>query len=250
MEPFLSIRPYLLATTKDLIASLRIQQLRPPVTLNEDVTALPPEVKTYQFNRLGARPDRLRQLPIGISNHAGSEETSNEEPTRWNQSTTGAFIRLVMRLPPSTLRIGYIHPAHGGQRRAFHVVFAGEGGIDNGGLYRELFRTVMQELHDVDLLPFFSHTPNFTQEAAEYGRDDYLFSTHGTPFVYEGLGRIVGTAIMSGVQLDLFLSLSIWKMTVREPVDLRDLKSIHFALWKTFTDMLRCSVRKRGKSEV
>ena len=108
----------------------------------------------------------------------------------------------------------------------------------------------MQELHDVDLLPFFSHTPNFTQEAAEYGRDDYLFSTHGTPFVYEGLGRIVGTAIMSGVQLDLFLSLSIWKMTVREPVDLRDLKSIHFALWKTFTDMLRCSVRKRGKSEV
>lgn len=251
IEPFLSIRPYLLATTKDLIASLRIQQLRTPVTLNEDMTVLPSEVKTYQFNRLGARPERLRKLPIGISNHTSLEEATNSsEPTRWSQSVTGALIRLVMRLSPSTLRIGYIHEAHGGQRRAFHVVFAGEGGIDNGGLYRELFRTVMQELHDIDLLPFLAHTPNYTQEAAEYGRDDYLFSTHGTPFVYEGLGRIVGTAIMSGVQLDLFLSLSIWKMTVREPVGLRDLKSVHFALWKAFNDMLRCSVRKGEGNEL
>lgn len=244
-EPFLSIRPFLFATTKDLIASLRIQQLRSPVTLKEDPAELPPEVKSYMFNRLGARPERLRKLPMGTF----SQIVDSSEPSRWSQSITGALIRLVMRLTPATLRIGYIHERHGGQRRAFHVVFSGEGGIDNGGLYRELFRTVMQELHDVDLLPFLAHTPNYTQEAAEFGRDDYLFSTHGTPFVYEGLGRIVGTAIMSGVQLDLFLSLSVWKMTVREPVGLRDLKSVHFALWKKFTDILRCSVRQRRDIE-
>lgn len=234
-----SLQPYLLATTKDLIASLRIEEIRTPISLQSDLSRLPPEVKTYKFNRLAARRERLLSLPEGSD--------------RLKASILGAVTELLLDLPPKVLRIGYIHQTHGGQRRAFHVQFIGEGGIDNGGLYRELFRSVMQELHDLSLFSYLIYTPNHTQVDAEHGRDDYLFNPavgEQDMLVFEGLGRVVATAIMSGFQLDLFLSLCIWKMTVREPLTVDDMEYVDVARWKRYKQILQCDVSVEGECDL
>ena len=219
--------------------------MRTPVTLRSDSARLPVEIQSYRFNRLAARRERLmtlpeRQIPAGLSPSI---------PSRLSASMIGMVTSLLRKIDARTLRIGYIHPSHGGQRRAFHVDFLGEGGIDNGGLYRELFRSVMQELHDLELFPYLQHTPNRTQDDADLGKDDFLLNTavlsqpqwKGEETL-RGLGRLVGTAVMSGFQVDLFLSVCLWKMVVGEEMRMDDLKRVDLARWKWYKSMLTCDV--------
>ena len=239
------LQPYLLSTTKSLVSALQVQQRRTPVTLQADSARLPVEIRSYRFNRLAARRERLLTLPEE-SIPAGLTPAI---PSRLQASMIGLVTSLLCKIHARTLRIGYIHPSHGGQRRAFHVDFLGEGGIDNGGLYRELFRSVMQELHDLELFPYLQHTPNRTQDDADLGKDYFLFNTavlrqpqwEGEKTL-RGLGRFVGTAIMSGLQVDLFLSVCMWKMVVGEEMSMEDLKRMDLARWKWYKSMLTCDV--------
>lgn len=243
------LQPYILATTKGLVRTLRTQQIRTPVTLQSDLTKFPVEIRSHAFNRLAARRERLVTLP----EKATPAGIHPRVPSRLEASMTGAVLSTVGRIHASTLRIGYIHPSHGGQRRAFHVRFEGEGGIDNGGLYRELFSSVMQELHDPELFPFLVRTPNHLQADADLGKEDFLLNPAVLEMeewnganVLENLGRLVGTAVMSGIQLDLFLSLCVWKLVVGEPLELADLKRIDLARWKIYSQMLVCDVSRES----
>lgn len=67
--------------------------------------------------------------------------------------------------------------------------------------------------------------------------------------VFKGLGRVVGTALMSGFQLDFFLSLCIWKMTVRESLSLEDLEYVDVARWRRYQQILQCDVSMRRMND-
>ena len=62
---------------------------------------------------------------------------------------------------PAELRRHYTKVDDGGQVRTFVVTLAHEGVRDNGGVYTEVFSSMMSELQaDPPVLPFFVRTPN------------------------------------------------------------------------------------------
>ena len=212
---FSSLTSLLLSSTRFLLSSLRLAALRVPVEPSIDAQRLPESIPVLAINRLAARRDRLLALPPSA---------------RFAASISRQFLHWLAAQPAEALRRSYVHHSHGGQRRAFVVSFLGEGGIDNGGLYRELFAATMREFHDVQLFPWLRRTPNFADCAVTAGKEDFIWDEEaGEPWI-RALGRAVGTAVLSGIQVNLLLSPALWKIIAGETVDETDLEWIDASL--------------------
>lgn len=220
----------LLSSTVQLLARARVLRNQRAIEPSVDLQHLPAAIKSFTFNRLSARRERLLSLPSPCE--------------RFAASVTRRLLAVVSDMTPAELKTSFIQHSHGGQRRAFHVVFAGEGGVDNGGLYREVFQTCMQELHDTALLDIFQPTPNRECAGEAPGKEDFVFDERCQlgAAVFEGLGRVVGVAILSGFQLDLFLSPVLWRLIARERVGLRELEMVDKGLCEQCRAVLRCDV--------
>ena len=208
-------QPFLLSSTRFLLASFHLQECRIPVEPPIDTQRVPDSIPLLQINRISARPDRLRQL---------------DATTRMQASVTGQFLRWIELQDSETLRQSYVHHSHGGQRRSFVVSFIGEGGIDNGGLYRELFATTMQELHNVEWYHILRHVPNFECCEITAGKEDFMFDETADLAFIHAVGRVIGVALISGIQLNFLLSPVLWNLVCDQPIGLTELDCIDTGL--------------------
>lgn len=149
------------------------------------------------------------------------------------------------------LRMSYTHPMDDGQSRAFKVKFEGEGVDDYGGPYREVFQKICEELQAPDksstrghtdadttsdkqlfscFVPLLLQTRNWTCSDGEC-EERYKFTfnpSSSSPLhldLFTFLGQFVGLAIRSKITLDLPLPSVIWKMVLREPLNVDDIAS-------------------------
>ena len=225
------IKPYLFTTTKSLLHSFSIQCQHQSIEPSFDTQHLPTSFPTFHFNRLLSRKDHLLQL-------ASLEK-------RFTQSVTYQFIQQIKNFTEADYHHYYIHHSTGGQKRLFHVVFDGEGGLDNGGLYRDLFHTVLQELTDISILPFFTHTTNYKNN---HGNDDLLLNERlplsFLPYLRE-IGRIIGIAVISDIQLELYFSPVIWKLLNHEKIQKEHLACVDRGFYQHLIDLLSCEVWNR-----
>lgn len=223
-----SFKPYLFTTTKLFIHSFFVKISQIPVEPSFDTQRLPSSFQSFHINRLLARRDHLLEV------------TRFED--RFASSVTSQFIHQLDKLTLKDFYSIYIHRSNGGQKRLFHVIFDGEGGLDNGGLYRDLFHTFVQEVTDVELFPFFVHTPNYQNN---HGNDDLIFN-EAIPSsllpVLKEIGRIIGVALLSGIQLDFFFSPLVWKLLNREEVSIEDCKCFDTGFYQFVRTMKQSSV--------
>lgn len=223
-----SFKPYLFTSTKLFLHSFFVKSSQIPVEPSFDTQRLPSSFQTFHINRLLARRDHLLEI------------TRVED--RFASSVTSQFIHQLSSFTLKDFYSIYIHRSNGGQKRLFHVIFDGEGGLDNGGLYRDLFHTFVQEVTDVELFPFFVHTPNYQNNQ---GNDDLIFN-EAIPSsllpVLKEIGRIIGVAILSGIQLDFFFSPVVWKLINREEVSIEDCKCFDIGFYHFMKTLKESSV--------
>jgi hypothetical protein len=129
---------------------------------------------------------------------------------------------------------------HGGQKRAFKVVFQGEGVNDYGGPYRELIEQIVEELQfdelsigrkvsDHCLLPLLIPCPNRASSLGS-NQDKFMLSpAPSSPLTQELMyffGKIIGMAVRHNLNLGLDLSSIFWRPLVRLPVTRAHLETI------------------------
>jgi Ca2+-binding EF-hand superfamily protein len=138
------------------------------------------------------------------------------------------------------------------KRAVFRCNFAHESGIDQGGLYRELFSVFANELQS-SALSLLVRCPNHsnTRNADFKDRWNPNPSAHSPAelAMYEFLGNMMGTVLRgqgdkdSEVVLALDLPPMIWKMLVKQPVTIQDVFDINNALavkYKQYSDPTFC----------
>ncbi|CAM9092811.1 unnamed protein product, partial [Ectocarpus fasciculatus] len=165
------------------------------------------------------------------------------------------------------LRMSYTHPMDDGQSRAFKVKFEGEGVDDYGGPYREVFQKICEELQAPDhssptpitateksdspatfkcFIPLLLQTPNWASSSDDCEeRYKYIFNpSSSSPLhmdLYTFLGQFVGLAVRSKITIDLPLPSVIWKMVLREPLNVDDIASfdVSAASFVTHLDLMQ-----------
>jgi len=114
------------------------------------------------------------------------------------------------------------------QQRAWATTFRGEGGIDAGGLYREILSVMCEELQS-GVLPLFMNVPN-GRENMGANRDKWVPRPTSTKALYlsmfEFLGKLMGLAIRSKDLLPLDLPSIVWKGIIGERVTEADVIAI------------------------
>ena len=228
LSSYSSLLSLALSSTRFLLSSLRLDELRIPIEPSIDSQRLPESIPILSINRMAARRERLQLL-------------SSIE--RQNASISHQFLHWIQAQPAEALRRSYIHHSHGGQRRSFVVSFIGEGGIDNGGLYRELFASTMQEFHDLELFSWLRRTPNFADCSITAGKEDFIWDEEVDDTWIHALGKAVGTAVLSGIQVNLLLAAALWKLIAGESVNESDLETVDASLSRF------CSQCRNGELE-
>jgi len=107
-----------------------------------------------------------------------------------------------------------------------HVTFAGDEGIDAGGLYREFFDSCGSELLSKSL-PLLTPTPNQEGNSGK-NREAWQLSpvalTHATRRMFTFFGQLMGICLRRGDVLPMSLSRLTWKLLVGEKTGLEDLQ--------------------------
>ena len=267
------------------------------------------QILTVVLERTMTKPKRAEDdfdypsmLPtVQVSRPRGAKSRSHDNQfTRLAGSLLGQTFQQLNFLDPQILRIGYTHPMDDGQQRAFKVKLEGEAGDDYGGVYRELFTQICQELQATDddpsafvinaaagadaeqegeaalqcLLPLLMPTPN-RRSGLGNARERFMLhpnayipevgpspSALGEEYAVEGLladpvldkatgrvrsqdphnrhgnmspylremycfvGKLLGVALRSGIQLRLQLVSLVWKVIVGEPLGVADLEEV------------------------
>jgi len=213
-------RRLLLTETKMFFWDGVLTSTTTPTPLSHDEYEDPKEVRVVKLNRVRAAQSRLIQLRSPIE--------------RIRHSVFGQLQRELRSWPSSSLRRAYVGKGHGGQKRAFKVKFIGEGVNDYGGPYRAVFEQISQELQadeikdsDGCLLPILVPVPN---RSSKLGENQDKFALHpsfkDSPDLMNFFGRILGTGIRNGLQMDLDLAPTIWRPLVGLPLTNKHLESI------------------------
>ena len=123
--------------------------------------------------------------------------------------------------------------------RVWKTTFVGEGGIDAGGLYRELLHVVAQELQSPQL-PLFILCPNGREQIGQ-NRDKWVPSPSATAplhlAMYEFLGKLMGLSIRTLSLLNLDLPSIVWKALIGAPIEESDVVDIDRLSFKLIENM-------------
>lgn len=146
---------------------------------------------------------------------------------RW--SVFGQVFRRVHGMPASVLR-------RSGQ--LWETVFAGERSHDSGGPYREAWSAIIVDLMS-PFLPLLKPCPNnegkvgMNQETFLINPDCVFNNTQMEMLVF--FGKLMGSAARSTNFLDLYLSPLVWKLLVRQPLTLDDIRDIDITAYNQLT---------------
>lgn len=166
---------------------------------------------------------------ITISRQLANAENHGEEDTIFMQA-----YHQIQNFPMSTLRR---------RDQSFRVRFAGEGGHDVGGLYRDLFSQMCTEIRENELHLFFE--PPSTNKSR---RKPILPRPSLRSALHEGMLEFVGnlfaiSTMRHGVTLSIDFSPLLWKILVRDELTEDDLRYVDDVAWKTVS-FIRRSVRE------
>ncbi|KAK7235861.1 ubiquitin protein ligase [Aureococcus anophagefferens] len=121
-------------------------------------------------------------------------------------------------------------------RQPFFVKFAGEEGLDAGGLSRDFFRIASISLCDV-AVGLFKYAKN---DSLTYALNDDEFiaaSVEDGGAWLEFAGRLYGKALLEGHHLGAYLNPVLMKFVAAEPVELEDLQLLDFELWRSLDQL-------------
>jgi len=123
--------------------------------------------------------------------------------------------------------------------RAWRTKFLGEGGIDAGGLYRELIYCLCKELQSQQL-PLFILCPNGREQIGQ-NRDKWVPNPSSTSplylAMYEFLGKLMGLAIRTLSLLNLDLPSIVWKALIGAEIEVQDVIDIDRLSFKLIENM-------------
>lgn len=151
---------------------------------------------------------------------------------RW--SVFGQVFRRVHGMPASVLR-------RSGQ--LWDTVFAGERSHDSGGPYREAWSAIVVDLMS-PILPLLKPCPNnegkvgMNQETFILNPDCVYNNNQMEMLVF--FGKLMGSAARTSNFLDLYLSPLVWKLLVRQPLTLDDIRDIDLTAYNQL-----CTYRQR-----
>ena len=139
-----------------------------------------------------------------------------------------------MDLKKSILGQVYLRsPGH----RPFSVTFAGEGGTDAGGLFRELISELGEDLMNADKVRLLISCPN----SRGYGDNkeklipNPAMSSSPHLSMWTFVGKLMGVAIRGHYYLDMDLPSMVWKPLVGiacDRLDLQEIDSLCYSVWK------------------
>jgi len=115
------------------------------------------------------------------------------------------------------------------RQQGWRVIFAGEGGQDVGGLFREQLDELCRELQSVSSLQLFVQSANGQHSVGE-GRETWLpRASAKTPLqldMFELVGRLIGVALYTNNNLNVDFSSILYKFLVGERANLADLRAV------------------------
>eukprot|EP00466_Bigelowiella_natans_P014826 jgi/Bigna1/51607/estExt_Genewise1Plus.C_20019 len=123
--------------------------------------------------------------------------------------------------------------------RVWKTEFAGEGGIDAGGLYRELIFVMCQELQSPQL-PLFILCPNGREQIGQNRHKWVPNPSAVEPLhlsMYEFLGKLMGLAIRTTSLLSLDLPSIVWKPLIGAEIEESDVVAIDRLSFKLIENM-------------
>eukprot|EP00761_Pharyngomonas_kirbyi_P013978 gb/GECH01014008.1/.p1 GENE.gb/GECH01014008.1/~~gb/GECH01014008.1/.p1 ORF type:complete len:721 (+),score=180.72 gb/GECH01014008.1/:1-2163(+) len=103
-------------------------------------------------------------------------------------------------------------------KKPLRVQFAGEQGLDEGGVRKEFFQLVVREIFDVNYGMF-----TYNEDTRTFWFNPNSFETEGE---FKLIGIIIGLAIYNQVILDVHFPLVVYKKLLRQKTSLKDIKSI------------------------
>jgi ubiquitin-protein ligase E3 A len=118
-------------------------------------------------------------------------------------------------------------------KKPLKVVFIGEEGIDEGGVRKEFFQLLTQQLFNRDYGMFLS-----------VENDRYLWLNKENSWCqdeYQLVGSLLGLALYNGILLDIHLPSVLYKKLLQQPVLLEDLLQIDSALYNGLQQLLTYS---------
>ena len=131
------------------------------------------------------------------------------------------------------------------QPRAFMVDLKGEDADDMGGPYRALFADIFHELQNRQLQrpPLFCDSPNAAQSEGEDRHVKMLNPAWRSREQLEQLhclGRLLGTALRCGIEVEVNLPLLVWRRMVAEVPNWRsDVRQVDAGLCETLSYILQ-----------
>jgi ubiquitin-protein ligase E3 A len=118
-------------------------------------------------------------------------------------------------------------------KKPLKVVFIGEEGIDEGGVRKEFFQLLTQQLFNRDYGMFLS-----------VENDRYLWLNKENSWCkdeYQLVGSLLGLALYNGILLDIHLPPVLYKKLLQQPVVLEDLVQIDSQLYNGLKQLLNYS---------
>uniref|UniRef100_K3X469 HECT-type E3 ubiquitin transferase n=1 Tax=Globisporangium ultimum (strain ATCC 200006 / CBS 805.95 / DAOM BR144) TaxID=431595 RepID=K3X469_GLOUD len=119
---------------------------------------------------------------------------------------------------------------------AIRIHFFNEAGIDAGGLHREWFMLVNEQLVDPDR-GLFRCVNKDEQSFYLNGNSQYDAGEHHLRYYYAS-GRLVGRALLEGYVLGFHLALPLLKMILGLPISFRDLEFFDLELYRNLLWLL------------
>jgi E3 ubiquitin-protein ligase HERC2 len=175
------------------------------------------EVKLLVWSRILALTGLGRGTAVEINRPRALKARERAEPDLLKTSV-GQLYQQLHFLRPASLRVQ-------SGTRPWRVTFAGEGGVDAGGLFRDSLSTVCAELQDIKI-GLFVPVPN---QRAAVGRNQDMFlpniacvsSLHLS--MYSFVGKLMGMAIRGNFVLNLDLPPLVWKYLIGQPITAKDI---------------------------
>ena len=215
----LSLKRSIFTTTKIAFWHSAIQETTTPTAAPADEYERPEEIREIPINRIQAR------------NAIKKKDTLCFEE-KLKISVFGQLMDHIDSWEERNLRKSYVHMQDAGQSRGFFVKFVGEGVDDQGGPYRAVFQTVIEE-EITGFLQLITPCPNASGEIGDH-RDKFLFNhsidlaSYSKLFVH--MGCLVGIAARHKVLLPLSLAPFLWKALTGECLGADDLRSVDVSL--------------------
>jgi len=205
-----------------------------PTKPSDDPYELAPGVKTITLNR----------------HRAAKSREKGSLASRMMYTMVGQAKRELAHWPPGELRRHYTKIDDGGQVRTFVVNFAAEGARDNGGVYTELFSSIMEELQS-DALPFFIRTPN-ARSAVGNEQDSWMPSpaarSHQALEYLRFIGQMLGVALRGRIHLNFNMHPLLWKALSGVGLGLDDYAETDLAFTQLVASMKSEAARLRKDS--